>query len=302
MSENDRKFVDTNFTWHSLSFFPQPLFPSGIFTPVNDARCNVTNGRDKVMNFITKPVGQIIGVFWAVGITLGALYVLWPQGYAMTAHYVEILPMTDKAKEAAPDIWLAHKEAMLKRADSQLKKTRDRLASNRKLTDRKIAEYRKQERRSKAMLAQARSIYNRDPAAKRFYFIGKDYSASSFSTQLQVIQSEMEAARESLRSLEHAKEQVNNAWATVAKKDAQLSADIARLSTARILLESQNLLGDLDITTDFDDLNAISEHDIRTIEELILDADKLPVRPVVPADVGDTGLSEEAMRILLQPE
>jgi len=254
------------------------------------------------MSFITKPLGQIIGFFWALGITIGALYAFWPQGYAMVASHVEVLPITDKVKEAAPDVWLKQKEAKLKRAGSQLKKKRDRLASNRKLTDRKIAEYHKQEQRSKGMLAQARSLYNRDPAATRFYFIGKDYSASSFSTQLQVIQSELDAARASLRSLEHAKEQVNSTWATLAKKSAQLSADITSLSTARILWESQHLLGDLDITTDFEGLNAISEHDIRTIEELIMDAEKLPVRPVAPAAAGDTGLSEEAMRILLQPE
>ncbi len=251
------------------------------------------------MNMITKPISQMIGLAWALGMTIGALYFFWPQAYAVTAYHSGFLPMTEKVKEVSPEVWFKYQENLLSNAEVTLTALRGRLSNNNSTIDKKSGEYRKQERASQALLDKATALYQKAPDASSFTFIGKEYTPASFSTQVVVLKSQLDGARESLRLLEQAKEKLSAAWIDVAKKDAQISADLSRVATARVLWDTQKLLSDLEISVDFDDLSTMSEHDIRTVEELIKDSERLPMQPSATDTSAAGGMSDEALKILL---
>lgn len=237
-------------------------------------------------------------LLWSLIILIAGSYYLFPSGYAFAAYHSGLLPITPKIKAAAPDLWYNQQEALLTQANEQLKQNRSRLSENRDRINSEITHYQHKAKQAHELLLQANELYQQRPDAETYYFIGKDYAPGSFSAQVVVLKGQKDAADQAVAALEQARLKLDETWIKVAKKSSQLSADQTRLSTARILWNSKRVLSELDIELDVEEVKAISEHDIRTVEELIDDASRIqtPKTRLVSSD--ELKLSSEALAIL----
>jgi len=235
---------------------------------------------------------------WSAIFIAALSYYFFPAGYAFAAYQSGLLPVTERIKEASPSQWYDHQEGLLAQANEQLDQNRERLSANRGRLQKESALYRDKAEQAQALLKQASDLYQANPNAGVYRFIGKEYSPSSFSAQVVVLKGQLDAANESIAALERAQIKLEETWVTVAKKAAQVSADRTRLATARVLWDTKRILGSLEIDLDLGEIHELSRHDIRTVEELIDDAARIQPAAVATAPTQGNGMTAEALAIL----
>lgn len=237
-------------------------------------------------------------LIWAAVIIAGLSYRFFPAGYAYAAYNSGFLPVTEYVKEASPGLWFDHQESLLGRAAEQLNHNRDRLSENRARLQQEAATYQEQAKQAKRLLTRAKELHRRTPNAEQYSFIGKDYTPGNFSAQVVVLKGQLDAANQSVQALEQARVKLDETWMTVAKKTAQVSADKTRLATARILWDTKRILSSLELDLDLGAIEEISRHDIRTLEELMDDAARIPNAQPAVAQVQGNRMTDEALAIL----
>ena len=240
----------------------------------------------------------LAAMFWAA-ITVAVFYHFFPKVYAVAAYSTGLLPVTQKIKEAAPDLYFAYQERLLEKGETLLKEKRDQLSANRGRVQEKLAEYQDKIKKIERLINQARAIYQANPAANEYRFIGKRYTPEAFSAQILVLGGQKKASEQAIAKLDHARTEIDKAWVAIAQKDSELSSDRARLETARILWETDHLLGDLRVETDLSDIEEMGDYTLRTVDELLKDAANLESAETAPAPTqAHEGLSPEALAIL----
>ena len=239
----------------------------------------------------------LAALFWAA-ITVAVFYNFFPKVYAVAAYGTGLLPVTQKIKDAAPDLYFAYQERMLEKAEGLLKQKRDQLSANRRRVQEKMAEYQEKIHKIQSLLNQARTVYQSNPNASAYLFIGKRYAPGEFSAQILVLDGQKKASEEAVAKLDRARTEIDKTWVAIAKKDSQLSADRARLETARILWETDHLLGDLRVDTDLSQIEKMGDYTLRTVDELLADAKAIETKPAPATASAAESLSPEALAVL----
>lgn len=245
-----------------------------------------------------KVLRDTFAVIWMLVIIGGLVYHFFPAGYAYAAYHSGFLPVTVRIKESSPGLWFDYQESLLARAGEQLDRNRQRLSENRALLQKEAATYQEKAEQARRLLTKAKALYQTTPEAESFSFIGKAYTPGNFSAQIVVLKGQLDAANQSVEALDQARVKLDETWMTVAKKTAQVSADQTRLATARILWDTKRILGSLELDLDLGEIDQISQHDIRTLEELINDAAKVPASQPRVAQAQGKQMTDEALAIL----
>jgi hypothetical protein len=131
------------------------------------------------MNYIIQLSRSLISAGIVGFVAVAGIYHFAPSAYAYAAYHIGPLPMTNKVKKASPDIWFQWQEERLEVANAELKGHRDDLSRSRVSIERKDADYQHKGRQVNELLVEARKLFQANPDAKEFYFVGKQRPSGS---------------------------------------------------------------------------------------------------------------------------
>jgi len=233
----------------------------------------------------------------SIGIIFG-IFQFSPSVYASFA-YKFGLPITEDIKKANPGAFLSYQTKLLSQGERKMKGLRVRLDKQRRHLDVKIFDTQKEKAKVTKWLDKARSLYAENPNSNYLELAGKKYSKSTFGQQVILLERQRKALKQADKALQKALSNQQNTLMKLVEKETVLSSDRARLESAKVIWESQEILADMDfdiqIDLNFDNQVDVTDYLLRTATELSGDQETIDI----PKEFGNSNqMSDEALAIL----